>query len=178
MMEQRYITNHSNGLSLNLPHNNVMHAKPDLRVFLKWMIAGSGSVITDVIPLANGLPSVTENNPYLPPAGTSEAGLESRDHSHWSASRSFAALFAVLLFASSFVGFIYWALTFYYAIRPPAPDWLIYFAHVLLANLLVTGSLAIYWLAGACRFLTPRSRMTNYALVSLSTVMVGLVEQK
>ena len=31
--------------------NNVMHAKPDLRVFLKWMIAGSGSVITDVIPL-------------------------------------------------------------------------------------------------------------------------------
>ena len=31
--------------------NNVMHAKPDLRVFLKWMIAGSGSVITDDIPL-------------------------------------------------------------------------------------------------------------------------------
>ena len=28
-----------------------MHAKPDLRVLLKWMIAGSGSVITDVIPL-------------------------------------------------------------------------------------------------------------------------------
>jgi hypothetical protein len=28
-----------------------MHAKPDLRVFLKWMIAGSGSVITAVIPL-------------------------------------------------------------------------------------------------------------------------------
>ena len=32
-----------------MPHNNVMHAKPDLRVFLKWMIAGSGSVITAVI---------------------------------------------------------------------------------------------------------------------------------
>ena len=30
--------------------NNVMHAKPDLRVCLKWMIAHSGSVITDVIP--------------------------------------------------------------------------------------------------------------------------------
>ena len=28
-----------------------MHAKPDLRVFLKWMIARSGSVITDVIPV-------------------------------------------------------------------------------------------------------------------------------
>ena len=28
-----------------------MHAKPDLCVVLKWMIAGSGSVITDVIPL-------------------------------------------------------------------------------------------------------------------------------
>ena len=28
-----------------------MHAKPDLRVFLKWMIAGSGSVITDVMSL-------------------------------------------------------------------------------------------------------------------------------
>jgi hypothetical protein len=26
-----------------------MHAKPDLRVVLEWMIAGSGSVITDVI---------------------------------------------------------------------------------------------------------------------------------
>jgi hypothetical protein len=31
--------------------NNTMHAKPDLRVFLKWMIAGSGSVIVDVIML-------------------------------------------------------------------------------------------------------------------------------
>ena len=31
--------------------NNVMHAKPDLRVFLKWMIAGSGSVITGVMCL-------------------------------------------------------------------------------------------------------------------------------
>ena len=28
-----------------------MHAKPDLRVYLKWMIADSGSVITDVILL-------------------------------------------------------------------------------------------------------------------------------
>ena len=31
--------------------NNVMHAKPDLRVVLKWMIAGSGSVITAVMRL-------------------------------------------------------------------------------------------------------------------------------
>ena len=31
--------------------NNVMHAKPDLRVFLKLVIARSGSVITAVIPL-------------------------------------------------------------------------------------------------------------------------------
>ena len=30
---------------------NVMHAKPDLRVVLKWMINRSGSVITAVIPL-------------------------------------------------------------------------------------------------------------------------------
>jgi hypothetical protein len=28
-----------------------MHAKPDLRVFLKWMINRSGSVITAVITL-------------------------------------------------------------------------------------------------------------------------------
>ena len=28
-----------------------MHAKPRLRVLLKWMITASGSVITDVIPL-------------------------------------------------------------------------------------------------------------------------------
>ena len=32
-----------------------MHAKPDLRVFLKWMITRSGSVITDVIPLRASL---------------------------------------------------------------------------------------------------------------------------
>ena len=32
-----------------------MHAKPDLRVFLKWMIYRSGSVITDVIPLEANL---------------------------------------------------------------------------------------------------------------------------
>ena len=30
-----------------------MHTKPDLRVFLKWMIAGSGSVITGVILLGS-----------------------------------------------------------------------------------------------------------------------------
>ena len=35
--------------------NNVMHAKPDLRVILKWMITGSGSVITDVIRLSLSL---------------------------------------------------------------------------------------------------------------------------
>ena len=33
--------------------NNVMHANPDLRVFLKWMIYRSGSVITDVMPLSS-----------------------------------------------------------------------------------------------------------------------------
>ena len=42
----------------------MMHAKPDLRVFLKWMIAGSGSVITDVIQrdriyVSTGLPFMT-----------------------------------------------------------------------------------------------------------------------
>ena len=31
--------------------NNAMHAKPGLRVVLKWMIYRSGSVIADVIPL-------------------------------------------------------------------------------------------------------------------------------
>ena len=31
--------------------NNAMHAKPDLRVILEWTIAGSGSVIADVITL-------------------------------------------------------------------------------------------------------------------------------
>ncbi len=33
------------------PDNNAMHAKPDLRVVLKWMIARSGSVIADVMCL-------------------------------------------------------------------------------------------------------------------------------
>jgi len=57
-----------------------MHAKPDLRVFLKWMIAGSGSVITDVITLKRlpcGLliqPAIElpmKQNPYEPPQHTS-----------------------------------------------------------------------------------------------------------
>ena len=33
--------------------NNAMHAKPDLRVVLKWKIARSGSVIADVILLSS-----------------------------------------------------------------------------------------------------------------------------
>ena len=32
-----------------------MHAKPDLRVVLKWVIAGSGPVIADVITLMKHL---------------------------------------------------------------------------------------------------------------------------
>ena len=38
-------------MKMKTRHNNVMHAKPDLRVLLKWMIARSGSVITDVMQL-------------------------------------------------------------------------------------------------------------------------------
>ena len=113
-----------------------------------------------------------EDNPYSPPPGISGAGRECGNTKRWPMSRPFAVLFAVLLFISSAVGFIHWALTFYYAIRPSAPVWLIYFAHLLLANLVVTGSLAIHWLARAWRFLEPRSRMTNYALTLLSTAMV------
>ena len=41
-----------------------MHAKPDLRVFLKWMIAGSGSVITDVICLRLAMPETVASNRY------------------------------------------------------------------------------------------------------------------
>ena len=43
-----------------------MHAKPDLRVFLKWMIAGSGSVITDVIRLLTNYTG-TQMDDSLPP---------------------------------------------------------------------------------------------------------------
>ena len=39
-----------------------MHAKPDLRVFLKWRIAGSGSVIVDVIRLKVKQDDKIENN--------------------------------------------------------------------------------------------------------------------
>ena len=43
-----------------------MHAKPDLRVFLKWMIAGSGSVITDVMS-----PQLKTMTKFLATSGTS-----------------------------------------------------------------------------------------------------------
>ena len=46
-----------------------MHANPDLRVFLKWKIAGSGSVITDVIPLDYTLPMPEESKTPLPRFG-------------------------------------------------------------------------------------------------------------
>ena len=36
-------------------NNNVMHAKPGLRVVLKWMIAASGSVINNVMHAKPGL---------------------------------------------------------------------------------------------------------------------------
>ena len=39
---------------------NAMHAKPDLRVILEWTIAGSGSVIADVILLSHTPCSDTE----------------------------------------------------------------------------------------------------------------------
>ena len=38
-----------------------MHAKPDLRVLLKWMITRSGSVITDVILLMNKTVAIVES---------------------------------------------------------------------------------------------------------------------
>ena len=34
---------------MHIGHNNTMHAKPDLRVLLKWMIYRSGSVIVAVL---------------------------------------------------------------------------------------------------------------------------------
>ena len=46
-----------------------MHTKPDLRVLLKWMIAHSGSVITDVIPLDYTLPMPEESKTPLPRFG-------------------------------------------------------------------------------------------------------------
>ena len=45
-----------------------MHTKPDLRVFLKWMITRSGSVITDVIPLNQKWCQHLNKNPYESPA--------------------------------------------------------------------------------------------------------------
>ena len=45
----RYLPNRTSKQWQIARDNNVMHTKPDLRVFLKWMIARSGSVITDVI---------------------------------------------------------------------------------------------------------------------------------
>ena len=45
-MQNQLITEDSNR------GNNVVHATLDLRVFLKWMINRSGSVITDVMSLA------------------------------------------------------------------------------------------------------------------------------
>ena len=42
--------------------SNAMHAKPDLRVVLKWTIAGSGSVIADVIQLDYRATTYSESN--------------------------------------------------------------------------------------------------------------------
>ena len=50
-MQARFKPDQLNSLCPDLQDNNAMHAKPDLRVFLEWMIAGSGSLIGAVILL-------------------------------------------------------------------------------------------------------------------------------
>ncbi len=54
--------------------NNVMHAKPDLRVFLKWKIAYPGSVIVTVIPLKGTLCQLIQNTCFHE-TGASLVGL-------------------------------------------------------------------------------------------------------
>ena len=49
--------------------NNAMHAKPDLRVVLKWMINRSGSVIADVIRVNQMAISFVVRTPYEVPNG-------------------------------------------------------------------------------------------------------------
>ena len=70
-----------------------MHAKPDLRVFLKWMIAGSGSVITDVIQ-AGALGSWSANARFTFGAISPSLFHRSRD-----AMLVAACIFALLLLA-------------------------------------------------------------------------------
>ena len=48
--EDRYLLNWRAIFQTSLAVSNLsMHAKPGLRLFLKWRIAGSGSVIADVV---------------------------------------------------------------------------------------------------------------------------------
>ena len=56
-----------------------MHAKPDLRVFLKWLIARSGSVITDVIQLKENASTMTEYECWENPDGTNATLADSQN---------------------------------------------------------------------------------------------------
>ena len=61
-----------------------MHAKPDLRVFLEWMIAGSGSVITDVIWLTRiGRDMSKDKNSTTKPSSYNRSNALAYARSKW-----------------------------------------------------------------------------------------------
>ena len=65
--------------------NNVMHTKPDLRVFLKWLIACSGSVITAVITFSCSSSAVTCSSLWSRFGSVSRSARSTRQHARASA---------------------------------------------------------------------------------------------
>ena len=63
--------------------NNAMHAKADLRVILEWTIAGSGSVIADVIRSGIRMPISTETIVSVALADMSMGTVFSRSIAYW-----------------------------------------------------------------------------------------------
>ena len=73
-----------------------MHTKPDLRVFLKWMIADSGSVITDVIWINNVNEKFTTLNHHATPSeGIEMSWWKFRKEPQYKTQHTLAVIFAV-----------------------------------------------------------------------------------
>ena len=76
--------------------NNAMHAKPGLRVVLEWKIAGSGSVIADVITLNNVNEKFTTLNHHATPSeGIEMSWWKFRKEPQYKTQRALAVIFAV-----------------------------------------------------------------------------------
>lgn len=122
----------------------------------------------------SGFVTVDNFNPYSPPKGDDSVPLVHANRVPWRASRVVAVTFAALNLLFTLPTLIIWLLTFYYAIRPSAPEFLIYQAHMLLGNFIVVLLLGIYWAYMSWRNSLASPHGGGFKISTFTTVMLLL----